>query len=297
MKFIVLGAAGRMGQMHARHLRDLGHEVVEYDPVTRWPSLVNEIPNWYDEPADGVIIATPAEMHAEHLMKAIRHDFHVFIEKPICLIPHLPDARRAVQTAMEKRLVVAVGYNLRFHPIVKQVKKFISQGTMKPQFSTFQMRQNPERPLEHFLEEWASHEVDLALHLLGNWSDARLIRNETDFRQELQLMVNHHVLDCTSLILADAYTSPPVRSFTLVDEAGRSVTHDIERDHVWPEHYRAELDTWVERIKLSEFLPPGVFQGPLASGVDGLAVIDLLSRMTVKNGVRKSAIERAPPGI
>src|SRR5216684_1920638 len=142
MKFIVLGAYGRMGQMHATHLRELGHEVVEYDPPRQGPPH-NGLPDWWLESADGIVIATPAELHAEHLMKAIKHDLHVFIEKPICLIPHLPDARRAVQTAMEKRLVIAVGYNLRFHPIVRQVKKFVSQGTLRPLFANFVMRQNP----------------------------------------------------------------------------------------------------------------------------------------------------------
>jgi hypothetical protein len=297
MKFIVLGAAGRMGQMHARHLRDLGHEVVKYDVGGPLPTEDTGNEDWWTEPADGVVIATPAELHAEHLMKAIKHDYHVFIEKPICLIDHLSDAKRAVQHAMEKRLVVSVGYNLRFHPLVKNIKRRINQGFLRPQLATFMLRQNPSRRLNHFLEEWASHEVDLAMHLLGHWADAKLIRNATDWDfRELQLMLNHGT--ATSLILADAYTVPFVRSFTIIDQRGRSLTHDIERDHVQPVHYRDEIAEWIRLCQLATNVTYSVYNfasghSPLAIGVDGLAVIDLLQRMTVKNGHRKSQFDRA----
>jgi len=303
---MVLGAAGRMGQMHARHLMELGHEVYGIDEkpcppgitTGRWASLTSEMRG---NEFDGVVIATPADRHHTDLMWAVRSNVPVFIEKPICLIPHLPDARRAVQTAMEKRLVVAVGYNLRFHPLVRQVRKLITTKLLEPQFAVFQMRQAPSRPLGYFLEEWASHEVDLAVHLLGRWTNSNLISNRKVPVHELQLSVHHAPSFCTSLILADAYTAPPVRSFSIVDRSGTALTYDIEKDHVKLEHYRTELEEWVRRIRLvdaGEYLPDWQFDGsPLATGTDGLAVIELLQRMTVKNGVRKSAIERSPPGI
>jgi len=292
MRFMVLGAAGRMGSMHARHLMELGHEVVQVDPAL--PPLMDNNENWWVLPADGVVIATPAELHAEHLMKAIKHDFHVFIEKPICLIPHLPDARRAVQTAMEKRLVVSVGYNLRFHPLVVMERQRIVSRAMSPLWGSFVLRQNMTRHV-NFLEEWASHEIDLALHLFGrHWQDIKtLTRSDLPGVEQIQIMIRHQDGENpVSFIHVDGWKTEPFRrSFTIVDQDGVSRHHDIETNHVHPDHYKTELKDWIAKIEGNDF------NLRLATGADGIAVIDLLQRVMVKNGVRKSAVDRSPAGI
>jgi hypothetical protein len=81
----------------------------------------------------------------------------------------------------------------------------------------------------------------------------------------------------------------------MVADRGWSATVDIESDHVQPAHYKSELEAWLNRIQSTD--PYHRDDLPLANGIDGLSVIDLLHRMTVKNGVRQSAIERSPLGI
>lgn len=290
MKFIVVGAAGRMGQMRVKHLRELGHTVIEYDPPVQGPPS-NGLPYWWDQPADGVAICTPAALHSEQLMMAVRHDFPVFVEKPICLMSQLIDTRRSLQHALEKNLDVSVGYNLRFHPIVNLVARNIQNDDFQPLFANFVLRQNPSRKLDHFLEEWASHEIDLALYLMGNWRDAKVIyRSDHQRLQELRLMIDHMTFKgkrVTSLILADAYTNPPVRTFTLTDRYGKSVSYDIEKDHVEESHYKDEIEAWTKHIE------DKMFMSPLAHGFDAITSIDILQRMTVRNGHRKSESDRA----
>jgi hypothetical protein len=147
--------------------------------------------------------------------------------------------------------------------------------------------------MDNFLEEWASHEVDLALHLLGSWENAKMLDlSSGGGLPEMRLMINHAGFDTfrtTSLILADAYTIPPVRTFTLVDQSGNAIAHDIETYHVETAHYKNEIEEWTRLINPENY----PLATPMASGTDALYVIDLLQRMTVRNGHRKSELDRA----
>ena len=78
------------------------------------------------------------------------------------------------------------------------------------------------------------------------------------------------------------------RSFTIVDQEGVSRHHDIETHHVQEDHYRSEIKDWIAKIEGNDL------NLRLATGADGIAVIDLLKRAMVKNGVRKSTIEGSP---
>jgi len=275
MKIVVLGAAGRMGQMHARHLIKMGHEIRCFDYAPLPDDLLQymsplEEPRWV-EWGDGVVIALPAKDHLWAIETAIKYDKHVFVEKPICTIEHLDETRKAVELAREKQLVVAVGYNLRFHPVVMSVHDEIATGMLKPMWGSFVLRQKPARPLAYFLEEWASHEVDLAMHLMGSEDidGASLFRGDDEIRIAIQ-----HGPWGASFIHADAYTEPFRRAFTIVDREGQARTWDIERNHVKPKDYQWELEDWICS------LPGGHVRTPcLATGEDGLAVIELLARV------------------
>jgi len=280
MKIVVLGAAGRMGQMHARHLIEMGHTVYGVDHPRQpqiaghrhviWTSM-NHIP----ADVEAVVIASPADCHAEQFAAAIGAGRHVFIEKPICIIEHLDETRKAVELARERRLIVAVGYNLRFHPAVMSVYDEIATGMLKPMWGSFVLRQKPPRPVAYFLEEWASHDVDLALHLMGgeHLDAASLLRG----KDEIKIVIQHGPQNA-SFIHADAYTEPFRRAFTIVDQEGCARTWDIERNHVKPDDYKAELMAWVDAVwaTQSSIDPP---LSPLATGEDGLAVIELLARV------------------
>jgi predicted dehydrogenase len=233
-----------------------------------------------------MVIATPAGQHLDDLARVVSLGRHVFVEKPICLIGEAEKTRMVLQYAHEKSLIVVVGYNLRFHPRVMAVKNQIAVGAFKPMWGSFLLRQKPTRPLAHFLEEWASHEIDLAMHLLGVpcenkvWPHAfeRWVGNKACFALR-------HADERKSFICADALTPEPFRrAFTIVGQDGASITCDIEADHVQPEHYRAELEAWIHEIEshqlCKECAVVAAEPTPLATGWDGLAAIELLERLT-----------------
>lgn len=72
---------------------------------------------------DAVAICAPPEDHASLAIAAINAGKHVFIEKPLTLT--LDQADRLVESAARKDTKVLVGFNLRWHRLVRQAKALL----------------------------------------------------------------------------------------------------------------------------------------------------------------------------
>lgn len=272
MKFIILGVAGRMGSLHRRHLVELGHSVVLIDPKT--PEFEG-IDSWPGMEADGIVIATPAEQHAADINTVLSAGLvkHIFVEKPICLIKQRPGMRKMLIDARVAGVTIHVGYNLRFHRSIKRLVQARRSQEFKNIISAvFMLRQVPQRPIANFLEEWASHEVDLALYLFGRENVMTCLFDYKPDSPSMQLVLKHRNAGVVSFIYADGYYAPSVRTITLVDELGMHHHVDIERTHVQESDYKDEILKWVAEISGEAHVVPAM----LATGRDGLAAIDLL---------------------
>lgn len=282
MKITVLGAAGNMGRRHTYTLLGMGHEVRCSDPAGLQPDIA-KLDIKHSSPfsngtmvPDAIVIASPAAMHLEGLLACVNSGVHVFVEKPLCLIGETERAESILQAADDKGLVVATGYNLRFHPKVQWVKDLIARDDLRPIWGSFLLRQKMFRSSAHFLEEWASHEIDLALHLLGPVRhDGRHIMRG-DYGANVDIFLEHDSGNLSFSRIDAIKNNPYCRAFTVIDECGQSVTCDIEKDHVQPEHYKAELTEWINQIQFGCKRPEA---SPLATGWEGLDVIKLLKRL------------------
>ena len=67
-----------------------------------------------DPAIDAMVFATPHSLHAEQIMRAAAAGKAVFVEKPFAL--SLADAQAAIDAAETAGIVLAVGFNRRFHP-------------------------------------------------------------------------------------------------------------------------------------------------------------------------------------
>jgi predicted dehydrogenase len=78
----------------------------------RWVGSLDEI--LMDPAIDAVVFATPHSQHAIQIIRAAGAGKHVFVEKPFTLT--IGDAIRANAAAEAAGIVLAVGFNRRFHP-------------------------------------------------------------------------------------------------------------------------------------------------------------------------------------
>ncbi len=72
---------------------------------------------------DAVIIATPSDMHGKMVKLALKHDLHIFCEKPFCL--NTEEGEEITRLANEKNRVNQVGYHCRFVGAFQEVKRLL----------------------------------------------------------------------------------------------------------------------------------------------------------------------------
>ena len=161
MNVLVLGH-GSMGKRHAANAIALGHAITVYDPA------VPELSHLADDTRafDAVIIATPAHLHVDQIARALGNQQHVFCEKPLAL--SVADTAHACLT-WDATVTTQVGYNLRFHPAVQQLKRDLATiGRIRSAdlWLRCDMRSWPGTAYASPLLE-CSHELDLARCLFG----------------------------------------------------------------------------------------------------------------------------------
>ncbi len=79
-----------------------------------------------------VFIATRHDSHAHYVMKALKAEKHVFIEKPLCLteeeLNEIAEIYNSVLSPQSPSLLLMVGYNRRFSPLIQKIKKEFGEG-------------------------------------------------------------------------------------------------------------------------------------------------------------------------
>jgi predicted dehydrogenase len=79
-----------------------------------------------EEKLSAVSIATPDHLHGDIILYALEHNLHVFVEKPLEICSE--KAKKIVELAKEKNLLVQVDFHKRYDPYHMEIKQLISQG-------------------------------------------------------------------------------------------------------------------------------------------------------------------------
>jgi predicted dehydrogenase len=81
-----------------------------------------------DPGVDVIYIATPHPLHAENATLCLQAGKAVLCEKPFCV--NAAEAERVVELAREKRLFIMEGMWTRFFPLMKEVRRLVSQRAL-----------------------------------------------------------------------------------------------------------------------------------------------------------------------
>ncbi len=72
---------------------------------------------------DVLYIATPHQLHVPHAFQAINSGKHVLVEKPLSM--SVDGAKKLIEAAKKKEVILGVGYQLRHHSGLKVLKQMI----------------------------------------------------------------------------------------------------------------------------------------------------------------------------
>lgn len=303
MKTIGVIGLGSIGMRHAKNLKDLGHTVIGFDPLpvglevpVIWP-----LPEKRLSELDAVVIASPTDRHYDDIYMCLQDNMNVFVEKPIA---------NSLEEPLDPSLlrqVKMVGYNLRFHSCVKEAKKWLDSGNIgKPLWANFTLSQYSEKPpylRDGVILNW-SHEIDLAIYLLGDAkvaaSATRITRHIPDpitklatENDDMTDIILRHSTGCQTNIHLDYLTAPEKRHFTIVGESGSievnvaSFTCSLQTDdgdnhgmafsHKWNNTYIDEMQAFLDRCDGKETIG--------CSGEEGLKVLEICLEVRKQAGL------------
>ncbi len=131
---VLLAGMGSIGRRHLQNLRALQSDlhVTIFRPHTKVPPDLpcdEVLYQWEQVLArryDAAILATPAPQHVQAALALARANVHLFIEKP--LSDSLAGVEELLELGRRNRLVLMVGYNLRFHRPLQVLRQAIRDG-------------------------------------------------------------------------------------------------------------------------------------------------------------------------
>lgn len=175
---VAVVGAGYWGKNLVRNMHAHGALAVICDPD---PDRLQELGTTYpsarttasyaevlkDSGIEGVVIATPAELHAAMVREALLAGKDVYVEKPLCL--SMQEGKALVQLAAERQRILMVGHLLWYHPAVLKLKEMIQAGELGRIQYIYSNRLNlgKIRREENILWSFAPHDISVILGLLG----------------------------------------------------------------------------------------------------------------------------------
>lgn len=136
---IAVAGAGLVGKRHVEAIERCGAAIVsaiaDPDPAARDFATDNDC-KWYPsitdllagDPPDGVVIATPNQMHVENGLQCVRAGIAILVEKPIADTAH--SASRLVVEAARLAVPVLVGHHRRHNPLIRAARAQIESGAI-----------------------------------------------------------------------------------------------------------------------------------------------------------------------
>ena len=175
--------AGRIGQTHARSIAATeGAKLVAVaDPVEAAVTAVVRMTGaravspeaLLNDPAiEGVLIATPTDLHADLIERAADAGKTIFCEKPLDL--DLSRAQQGVAAAARRGVPLMTGFNRRFDPSFRRLRQEIDGGRIGDVELVQITSRDPSPPPLAYIErsgglfrDMMIHDLDMARFLVG----------------------------------------------------------------------------------------------------------------------------------
>ena len=273
---ILICGAGSIGERHIKNLLKVGYtDLIIYrrerknlrsikKKIKQFTSLDEAL----KQKPNIAIITNPTNQHVDTAIKCAKSNCHLFIEKP--LSNNLKKINLLNKICVKKKLVCSIGFMMRYHPLIKKIKKMLNTGKIgKIIHYTSQWGEDLRlwHPWEDYKLSYAanskmgggptltlSHDIDLAL-----WFCNQKVKNKyinLNYGSILDIKT-HHGSDIilkfrnntTANIHLDFYQNPPKRTIEIVGTLGR-----LEFDYFSStlKHFLSNT-TKVKSYKLSKF--------------------------------------------
>lgn len=235
MKLAVWGA-GLIGRKHAQLAHQQDALAAIADPNPQIETMCQELGCAFHptpqacleaQDLDGVIIATPNQMHVQHLELCLSRGLPVMIEKPIA--DRAVNAAPLVQLAEDQNVPILVAHHRRHNPISQRANQCISDGTLG-QIHAVSGHFLLHKPEDYFETAWRRqagagpifinliHDVDLLRFLIGEIRSVQAVQSSRSRGFEVEdtaaVLIEFENGALGTFVLSDAVSAPWSWEFT-----------------------------------------------------------------------------------
>ena len=191
VKRILVVGGGLIGSRHMHAVKaHPGCELVGLvDPDLSIQSVVPQFAEMADvtDAVDGVILATPTHLHAEHGIEAAKRGWHMLIEKPVA--GTLADAQKLEAVVRKAQIRSLVGHHRRYHALVQQLKECLVGGLVGDVVNV-QVLWAMRKPDDYFASNWRTndgspvminlvHDIDVLRFVIGEITQTTALRGKS----------------------------------------------------------------------------------------------------------------------
>ena len=231
---------------------------------------------------DGLIIATPPTTHAKIALKAVEKGVHLLVEKPFTA--NIEDAIKLHKLSRKYGSKILVGYIMRFHPVVKELKKKLLNNELGDPVVISSKRVGPRgrriRDVGVILD-LATHDIDISRFILEDeprevYSIYGSMRGEYEDYAIIALKYS----DVTVLIETNLLTPYKVRNISITCTNGvlygdyMNRTVKIAKNDEIKEYTLPNIEPLVEEHKHFINVIKGV-EEPICTSEDGIRVLKI----------------------
>lgn len=206
---------------------------------------------------DGIVIAVPAKDHFAFAKESLRAGKHVFVEKPLALTTD--ECQELIDLSEKNNKVLMVGHLLKYHPAIRKVKDYISEGMIGKIRYIYSTRVNlgKIREIENVMWSLATHDVSVILYFLEHINLIGVSAVGESYLQKKICDVAFITLFFESNIMATIHASwldpHKIRKITVVGDK-KMVVYDDMHPNEKVRLYDAGVDYKVNFLNFSQFL-------------------------------------------
>ena len=180
---------------------------------------------------DAIVLATSAVTHYDLVKKALLHNKHVFVEKPLTM--NFEHAVELVELASRADRKLMVGHLMEYHPAIETLKEIIKSGELGEVYYLYSQRVNlgKIRKDENALWSFAPHDLSVIMYLLEMEPASVSARGQAYLQEGIEdvAFVNLQFPNKTMAQIQLSWLDPhKIRKTTVVGSQKMAVFDDME---------------------------------------------------------------------
>jgi predicted dehydrogenase len=186
-----------------------------------------------DSAVRGIVLATPAHLHADMTRAAIEAGKHVMVEKPLALTT--AEAAGLVEAAAARGVILMVGHVFIYNPAVTLLRRLVSEGALGRMLYVYSARLNLGIVRDDLNAMWnlAPHDFSILNHVLGTTPErvaARGFRPLGRRLEDVAFITLEYPGDLAAHVHVSWLDPGKVRRMTFVGDAKMVVYDDVSQD-------------------------------------------------------------------